>query len=244
MWVRKFLHGLTLPSEDGAMLVLHTSERLEVLQFVGGPFEQNTLLLVDPGLGEAVAVDPGAATPDLLRVVEQRGLRLKEIWLTHAHLDHVEGIPIVLASHPVPVRMHPADLPLYARVSDQAGAFGLPMAGVLPDAVMDLVPGAPCEVGAIRLEIRESPGHAPGHVILVAHEDSFAIVGDVIFQRSIGRTDLPGGDFQTLLASIRTAILTLPDDFALFPGHGPRTTVGEERLGNPFLTPMMGADRA
>jgi glyoxylase-like metal-dependent hydrolase (beta-lactamase superfamily II) len=226
------------------MPVVYASGRLEVLEFVGGPFEQRSLLLVDVASGDAVAVDPGAATPALLGVVRERHLSLCAVWLTHAHLDHVEGIPILLAAHPVSVRMHPGDLPLYARVEDQARQFGLALAGTLPEPQLNLVPGAPCSVGSVVFEIREAPGHAPGHVILVAHDEALAIVGDVIFQRSIGRTDLPGGDFQTLLASIRTAVLTLPDDFVLLPGHGPATTVGEERRGNPFLLPMMGTDRA
>jgi glyoxylase-like metal-dependent hydrolase (beta-lactamase superfamily II) len=224
------------------MRVVYERAHLQVLEFVGGAFQQNTFLLVAPETGEAVAVDPGAATPALLRAVEDRRLHLKEVWLTHAHLDHVEGIPALIASCPVPVRMHPNGLPLYARVEDQAAAFGLPMAGPLPSPLTDLTPGSPCQVGDVSFEIREAPGHAPGHVVLVTSDASLAVVGDVIFQRSIGRTDLPGGDFATLLASIQTAVLTLPDETVLLPGHGPATTVGEERGGNPFLLSITEAE--
>jgi glyoxylase-like metal-dependent hydrolase (beta-lactamase superfamily II) len=226
------------------MRVVYEGDHLEVLEFTGGAFQQNSLLLVAPGANEVIAVDPGAATPELLQTVRARALNLKEVWLTHAHLDHVEGIPGLLQEHDVRVRMHPGGVPLYARVGDQAAAFGLPMSGPLPEPILDLTPGASCQVGAVVFEVREAPGHAPGHVVFWAASESLAVVGDVIFQRSIGRTDLPGGDFQTLMASIRTAVMTLPDETLLLPGHGPETTVAEERMGNPFLLPMTEGGRA
>jgi glyoxylase-like metal-dependent hydrolase (beta-lactamase superfamily II) len=121
--------------------------------------------------------------------------------------------------------------------------FGL-QADPQPEPTDTLVPGTPFEFGACSLQVRFAPGHAPGHVIFVSDADGVALVGDVVFQGSIGRTDLPGGDFQTLMKSIREEVLTLPDDTVLYPGHGPPTSVGQERIGNPFLVPHYGGELA
>ncbi len=220
------------------MHLLHDGDRLRLLGATGGPFQQNTLLVECRATGASALVDPGAATPELLDHLAQGERRPEAIWLTHAHLDHVDGIPAARAEHPdLSVALHPADLPLYERAPDQARAYGIPFAGTLPTPDRTLEAGGTLALGELSFEVRFAPGHAPGHVIFVEVEAGVALVGDVIFQRSIGRTDLPGGDTQTLLASIRTQVLSLPDDTRLFPGHGPPTTVGEERVGNPFLRP-------
>lgn len=208
---------------------------LEFRGFTGGAFAENCYLVSCPATGEAVIVDPGAATPQILEVVRNEGLRLRAVYLTHAHLDHVEGLPSIHRELDVPVHLHPADLPLYRRAAEQAEAFGMRLEGELPEIDEELVPGTTLPVGNCELEVRFTPGHAPGHVIFHAVDGGVALVGDVVFAGSIGRTDLPGGDMQQLLASIRDEILTLPDDTRLLTGHGPETTAKRERVGNPFL---------
>ncbi len=223
------------------MTLVHDGTGLRVSVFTGGPFQQNTWLLECTRTGAAVLVDPGAATPAAVAKLEAEGRAPGAAWLTHAHLDHVDGLPELARRFPgIPVALHPADQVLYDRAADQARAFGIPFGGELPRPSVTLAAGDTLQVGDCGLEVRFTPGHAPGHVILVAKEEGVALVGDVVFQRSIGRTDLPGGDFQRLMRSIQEEVLTLPDETRLLPGHGPPTTVGEERMGNPFLLPATG----
>ncbi len=210
--------------------------RLEVRSFTGGAFAENSYLVRCTRSDRGVIVDPGAAVTELLRVASAESIQLDAVYLTHAHLDHVEGLPRLLAElGPLPIHLHPADLPLYERAADQAAAFGMRLAGPLPPIDREIVPGTPLPVGETELEVRFVPGHAPGHVLFHHEEDGLALVGDVVFQGSIGRTDLPGGSMPQLLDSIRNEVLTLPDDTRLLTGHGPETTVGRERRGNPFL---------
>ncbi|TVP49947.1 MAG: MBL fold metallo-hydrolase [Gemmatimonadales bacterium] len=222
------------------MTVVHDGARLRISVFTGGPFQENCYLVHCVASGRAAVVDPGAATPELVQAATKAGLTPEVIWLTHAHLDHVDGIPALLGAFEVPIALHPDDHELYRRAPDQARAFGLPFLGELPDPSLEFEAGQEIVLGECRFDVRHAPGHAPGHVVLVEHDEAVALVGDVIFQRSIGRTDLPGGDTQALLASIRREILTLPDGVRLLPGHGPPTSVGDERMGNPFLRPMTG----
>lgn len=217
---------------------------MEIRTFTGPGFGENAHLAVCTEQGVCVAVDPGAGAPMLLRYVESQGLSLQAVWLTHAHLDHIEGVNEVRAQVPdVPIWLHPADLGLYRGVQRQAAMFGL-HAEPQPEPTHEIAPGSDMSFGSCRFEVRFTPGHAPGHVVFVAPEHGLALVGDVVFQGSIGRTDLPGGDFHTLMKSIRAEILTLPDAMVLYPGHGPETTVGMERRGNPFLAPQYGGELA
>jgi len=216
---------------------------VEVLTFEGGPFAENTYLLVSASHGAATLVDPGFASTDALAYLTAHGLELHSVLLTHAHIDHVEGLPAVRERHDVPIRLHPDDRPLYEGAGAQASAFGIQL-GVLPPVDYDLTHGQRIGIPGAALDVRFAPGHAPGHVIFYCEELGWAIAGDVVFRGSIGRTDLPGGDFQTLMASIRREVLSLPDDTVLYPGHGPQTTVRMERVGNPFLVPHYGGDLA
>ena len=229
--MREFVYGLTSPPRD----INHTPP-IEVHRFTAGPAGENSYVAVCVRTGRAAVVDPGAAAPEVIDASRRLGWSIEAIYLTHAHFDHVEGIPALRRSVPaVPIHLHPADRPLYDHAKEAAAFFGYVLEETLPPPDFPLVPGKSVPVGESPLEVRFAPGHAPGHVLLYSPESRFALVGDVIFQRSIGRYDLPGGDLQTLMESIREQVLTLPDGTTLYPGHGDETTVQEERRGNPFL---------
>lgn len=214
---------------------------MNVRVFTAGPFAENTYLAW-PDEGDAcVVIDPGAGAPGAIATIAKEGLKLAAVLLTHAHLDHVDGLPAVREAYPdVPVHLHDADRPLYDAAPAQAVRYGLPLSP-LPTDLISIEVGS-LEVAGMNFEVRHAPGHAPGHVVFWSESDGLAFAGDVIFAGSIGRTDLPGGDFRTLMASIRREILSLPDDTRLLTGHGPETTVGFERGGNPFLTPQYLGD--
>jgi hydroxyacylglutathione hydrolase len=212
-------------------------EGVTVRAFGGGPFAQNGFLVACAGEGVGILVDPGAGVGEMLAAAEAEGLRIELIVLTHAHLDHVDGVPRAKRETGAPVLLHPDDEPLYRAAPVQAQWFGVHI-DPLPPVDRALAHGERIRFGGCELEVRHTPGHAPGHVILVG--DGLALVGDCVFNGSIGRTDLPGGDFQTLMRSIRAEILTLPEETVLYSGHGPETTVGHERVSNPFLAPNFG----
>ena len=201
--------------------------------FTGGAFLQNGYMAIRSG-STAVIIDPGACAAEMVRLIREEGLDVAAILLTHAHLDHVEGIPLVREVTDAPIHLHALDRVLYDRLPDQAEAFGLSAPSCAqPDGGYEH--GERLSFGGGTLEVRFTPGHSPGHVVLYSKEDSAAFVGDVIFQGSIGRTDLPGGDFEQLMISIHEQLLSLPDDTRLLTGHGPETTVGRERRSNPFV---------
>jgi glyoxylase-like metal-dependent hydrolase (beta-lactamase superfamily II) len=160
-------------------------------------------------------------------------MRAVGIWLTHAHIDHVLGVPELKRITGAPVYLHPGDRPLYDRVVQQAAAFGM-RASPLPPPDREFAHGDEVRVGDLAFAVRHTPGHSPGSVSLVGSDAVF--VGDVLFLGSIGRCDLPGGDMDTLLQSIRRELLSLPDDTIVYSGHGSETSIGHERATNPFLT--------
>lgn len=206
---------------------------MKVIQIPNGVFVENCYLVIDETSGECAVVDPGEEAGLILHKIEQAGARVVGIWLTHAHLDHVMGVARVQAATGAPVWLHPADRPLYDRVSQQAVAFGL-QAEQPPPPDGAWVHGAVARVGRLAFGVRHTPGHSPGSVALVG--EGVVFVGDVLFQGSIGRTDLPGGDFETLIASIGRELLVLPDSTIVYSGHGYETTIGAERRSNPFLS--------
>jgi glyoxylase-like metal-dependent hydrolase (beta-lactamase superfamily II) len=205
----------------------------EIVTIPNGQFLQNCLLVADPVSKDAAMVDPGEEADRFLAALHDRGWTLRAIWLTHAHIDHVLGVRRVKAVTAAPIYLHPLDRPLYDAVAEQARWFGL-QAEPAPPPDVELADGDTLTIGDASFRVRHTPGHSPGSVSLVGHG---AIVGgDVLFQGSIGRTDLPGGDYDTLVQSIHREFLSLPDDTVVYTGHGPHTTVGAERRTNPFLT--------
>jgi hydroxyacylglutathione hydrolase len=208
--------------------------RPDVICLTNGVFAENCYILADRATGDAVLVDPGEEAELFLARLQTERLTLRAVWLTHAHLDHVLGIPTVREHSTVPIWLHPDDRPLYDAAPQQARALLGADLEPLPPPDRAFVPGEPVSVGGCTFEVRHVPGHSPGGVALIG--DGIAVVGDALFAGSIGRTDLPGGDLPTLLASIAQELLTLPDGTIVLSGHGPATTIGRERHMNPFLT--------
>jgi len=206
---------------------------VKIVQIPNGQFVENCFLVVDEHAQECAIVDPGEEAGLILHKLAATGAKPVAIWLTHAHIDHVLGVPRVAAETGVPVWLHAADRPLYDAVPEQASWFGLE-APALPPPDRTYGHGETVRVGDLAFEVRHTPGHSPGSVSLVG--PGIVLGGDVLFAGSIGRTDLPGGDFETLIASIERELLSLPEATIVYTGHGPETTVGRERRSNPFLT--------
>jgi glyoxylase-like metal-dependent hydrolase (beta-lactamase superfamily II) len=205
----------------------------EIVTIPNGQFLENCLLVADPGAKLAAIVDPGEEADRFLAELEHRGWTLEAIWLTHAHIDHVLGVGAVKQATDVPIYLHPLDRPLYDGLAEQARFFGIE-ASPAPPPDVDLAAGDTLTIGEATFQVRHTPGHSPGSVSLAGH--GVIIGGDVLFQGSIGRTDLPGGSFDTLMDSIQREFLSLPDETVVYTGHGPHTTVGAERRTNPFVT--------
>jgi hydroxyacylglutathione hydrolase len=205
---------------------------------VAGPFQQNGFVVACDATREAVIIDPGDGVDDLLAFADRERLAIRHILLTHAHVDHVTGVAAAKRALNVPVYLHRDDLFLYERAVESGARFGL---HVEPPPPIDVyyTTGQVIAFGEFEARPHHTPGHCPGGVCLQigrtgeAGKDLF--VGDTLFAGSIGRTDLPGGDYNTLIGSIRTVLFAFGDDATVHPGHGPSTTIGRERRTNPFL---------
>jgi hydroxyacylglutathione hydrolase len=199
------------------------------------PFQQNCTLLWCEASKRAVVIDPGGDLPNIERAIAEAGVAVEKIWLTHGHLDHVGGAAALKAKLKVPIEgPHQDDLFLLQHVAESGRSYGiLDMANVTPDRWLQ--DGDQVEVGELTFDVLHCPGHSPGSVALFNAAQRLAIVGDVLFAGSIGRTDLPRGNHQQLLQSIRDKLLPLGDDVAIISGHGPSSTIGRERESNPFL---------
>lgn len=198
-------------------------------------FQQNCSLVWCDQTNDAVLIDPGGDVELLLSAVTQQKVNLKEIWLTHGHLDHVGGTAELKKRFGVPVvGPQKEDEFLINALPKQCEMFGFALVeNFTPDRWLE--EGEALKLGKEELSVLYLPGHTPGHVVLKHEKQQLLWVGDVIFKHSIGRTDFPRGDHQQLLTSIKTKLLSLDDHFRFIPGHGPESTIGEERVNNPFL---------
>ena len=205
------------------------------------PFYKNGFVVGCEETREAVLIDPGDEVASLLAFADRSGLAIRRILLTHAHVDHVTGVAVAKRALNVPIHLHHDDLFLYERAVEMGAMFGLT---VEPQPPIDhfYTPAEVIAFGTYEARVLHTPGHCPGGVCLqigkknTAGKDLF--VGDTLFAGSIGRTDLPGGDYNTLIAAIRNVLFPLGDDAIVYPGHGQNTTIGEERRSNPFLSPQ------
>jgi glyoxylase-like metal-dependent hydrolase (beta-lactamase superfamily II) len=209
-----------------------------LVSFPAPPFDENTFLLACRQTGQAVAIDPGEGTRALIDRVRSERLNVSAILLTHAHIDHISGIRDLRAAlGTLPIHLHPADQFLYDAVVEQGRMFGLRVEPQ-PAPDQDLSARQEIEVGRLRLRVHETPGHSPGGVVFEVTDQlgqTHLIAGDTLFAGSIGRTDLPGGHYATLIRSIRTVLFKFEDDVPVYPGHYGSTTIGKERRTNPFL---------
>lgn len=208
---------------------------LEIVSFTLGPAQTNAYLVADPDTKEAAVIDPSWDGHVILNAAQKRGWRIGHLWYTHAHFDHIGGAGAIAdALNPLPlVALHPNDHVLW-RAGGGGALFGFDI-DPGPEPTIDFVHGMKMNLGSNEFEVRFTPGHTPGHCVLYVAAAGVCFCGDLIFNGSVGRTDLPGGDWDTLVSSIREQIFTLPDDTRLLSGHGPITTVGEEKVNNPFV---------
>ena len=210
---------------------------ISVKTFVNNPYQENTYLLFDES-NECVFVDPGMYSPGDHNAVDQfiKDNQLKPVLLlnTHCHIDHVLGNKFIFDMYGLKPQLHKGELPVLHFVPSYAAQQGFQY-DISPEPDTFLPESGTISFGTSTLEIIFAPGHSPAHLCFYSKEDRFLIGGDVLFQGSIGRTDLPGGDFATLISNIERKLFTLPDEVTVYPGHGPETQIGYEKLYNPFF---------
>jgi len=205
---------------------------LEVLTV--GPFQENCYVIGDQESGVGAIVDPGDEATRIALAVEQTNLEIGQILVTHAHIDHVGAVGALADEYACPVLMHAEAEPMLEQLPTQAIMMGLRF-GQVPTVDRYVEDEEVLEVGGLRLESLYTPGHAPGHLAFYVESEGVVLSGDALFAGSVGRTDLFGGNMEVLMRSIRERLLTLPDETRVYSGHGPQTTIGNERAHNPFL---------
>ncbi|HEX9113670.1 MAG TPA: MBL fold metallo-hydrolase [Nitrospirota bacterium] len=208
-----------------------------LIRLIVGPLQVNCFILADEKTKEAVVIDPGDDAQDILKVIQEKGLRVRYIVNTHAHFDHVGANKAVKDATGAELLLHEADAPLLVAAASQSRSFGMgPVSSPPPDRL--LKHGDRIAAGEVSLTVVHTPGHTPGGISLI--EEGMVFTGDSLFAGSIGRTDFPGGDLMALIGSIKRHLLSLPDDTKVFSGHGPASTIGDERRENPFLNASSG----
>lgn len=210
----------------------------QVAQLTFNPFQENTFVVYDESQ-ECVIIDPGCYTEAereaLVSFINEKKLRPVRLLNTHCHLDHVFGNAFVAKTYDLDLEMHKADLPILQNLSTTAHLYNIPNVQPSPEPKVFHEEGDTISFGQTTFQVLFTPGHSPGSISFYCKEEHFVIAGDVLFERSIGRTDLPGGDMNTLLSSIRQKLLPLKDETLVYNGHGRPTTIGAERRENPFL---------
>ena len=199
-----------------------------------GPFQENCYVIGDEETGAGALIDPGDEAARIALAVEQTGLDIGQIIVTHAHIDHVGAVAALVDEYACPVLMHAEAEPMLQQLPTQAMMMGLRF-GKLPTVDHHIEDEEVLDVGGLRLRSLYTPGHAPGHLAFYLEDERLVLSGDALFAGSVGRTDLFGGDMDLLMRSINERLLTLPDETRVLSGHGPETTIGEERAHNPFL---------
>ncbi len=210
---------------------------LQIHSFTFNPFQENTYLIVAEDK-QCWIVDPGMFNDierrEVTGFLQENGLLLRGIINTHTHIDHILGVPFLIEQYNVPFQIHQLDEPVLKNAPASAMMFGMPLGDVpVPDSYIP--ENQILMLGAEQLQVFFTPGHSPGSISFYYAPGGWILSGDVLFAGSIGRTDLPGGDFDTLIASIKNNLLPLPDETVVYSGHGPATTIGAERRDNPFL---------
>jgi hydroxyacylglutathione hydrolase len=199
-----------------------------------GPLHCNCSIIGDETTREAMVIDPGDNIEDVLAIIREQKLQVKQIVITHAHIDHVGGAMKLRAATGAPILLNQNDYALLKMLDVQASWLGM----TAPEEVTieaNLADGQSLQAGSLKADVLHTPGHTEGSVCLYFPAEKLLIAGDTLFARSIGRTDLPGGSYEKIMRSLHDRVLTLPDETVVIPGHGQRTTIGEEREENPFL---------
>jgi len=221
---------------------------MQIETFVLTPFQQNTRVISCEKTRRAICIDPGEHSDELVAYINDNGLELQAIGITHGHLDHIGGTSGLAKSFPdAEILIHKDDEDLYYGLPQQPLMMGIPRSQLAalgfdyddpPPVTRNWKHGEIYEMGSLSFSIRHCPGHTRGHVVLIEEKEHAVFTGDCLFSGSVGRTDLPGGDHEQLIESIKTQILSLADNFTVYCGHGPETTVGNEKVSNPFLNGM------
>jgi len=212
-------------------------DAMQLMRIIVGPLQVNCFVVADEKTKETIVIDPGDDAPDIIAMIKEKGLQVKYIVNTHAHFDHVTANRALKEATGAEIVLHEGDAPLLATIPQHAKMFGM-TAPSSPPADRYVKHGDIISAGDISLKVLHTPGHSPGGISLLG--DGFVFTGDALFESSIGRTDLPGGDLMTLINAIKEHLMTLPDDTQVFCGHGPATTIGAERRENPFLNAESG----
>jgi hydroxyacylglutathione hydrolase len=199
-----------------------------------GPFQENCYVIGDEAAGTGAVVDPGDEAARIALAVEQTNLEITQIIITHAHIDHVGAVAALVDEYSCPVLMHAEAEPMLGQLPAQAMMMGLRF-GKVPAVDRHIEDEETIGVGSLELRSLYTPGHAPGHLAFYVESEGLVLSGDALFAGSVGRVDLPGGSMEVLMRSIEERLLTLPDETRVYPGHGPETTIGNERAHNPFL---------